>query len=317
MAWPCRRELWGEQLGSAKSEYAGVANAVSDFEPVTMVVSGPADAAEARSALAAKVEVIELPLDDSWMRDSGPIFCLDRQGRRAGVHFKFNAWGRKYSGWDRDQAAGGELAARYGDVCYEAPMILEGGSILPDATGRLLTTEQCLLHPSRNPDMSRADIDLTLRRYLGVRDVVWLKQGLGEDRDTDGHVDLVASFTDAGALLLQSRPAGDPDHEPMAENRERAIAAGLSVVDFGPLAHGEVSGERIVHSYLNLYLCNGAAIVPLAGDTSPHTDEEALALLVAALPDRAIIGKPGLTIAFGGGGPHCITQQVPTRARQP
>ena len=227
MAWPCRRALWGNQLGAAKVEYAGVANMVAGFEPVTMVVSSPADAYEARSALADAVEIIEVPLDDSWMRDNGPIFCLDEKGRRAGVHFGFNAWGGKFTGWDRDERAGGVLAARYGDVSYRAPLILEGGSIIVDAAGRLLTTEQCLLNENRNPEMSKADIDLALRQYLGVSEVVWLGRGLHEDRDTDGHVDLIAVFTDAGKLLLQSGPKGSPDHESMAENRRRAVEAGL------------------------------------------------------------------------------------------
>jgi agmatine deiminase len=316
MAWPCRRELWGSQLEAAKVEYAGIANLIADFEPVTMVVSRLADANEARSALADAVEIIEIPLDDSWMRDNGPIFCLNEQGQRAGVHFGFNAWGGKFSGWDRDERAGGVLAARYGDVSYRAPLILEGGSITVDAAGRLVTTEQCLLNENRNPDMRKADIDEALHRYLGVSEVVWLGRGLHEDRDTDGHVDLIAVFTDAGKLLLQCCPVGSLDHEPMAENRQRAIDAGLEVIDFGPLAHGEVGGQSFVHCYLNLYLCNGAAIVPLAGSASPETDEQALDLLAHALPGREIIGAPGLTTAFGGGGPHCITQQIPARAMQ-
>ena len=146
---------------------------------------------------------------------------------------------------------------------------------------------------------------------------MWLGRGIHEDRDTDGHVDLIAVFTDAGKLLLQSGPKGSPDHESMAENRRRAVEAGLEVLDFAPLAHGEVSGQIFVHSYLNLYLCNGAAIVPLAGSASPETDDEALDLLADALPGREIIGTPGLTTAFGGGGPHCITQQIPAKVTQP
>jgi agmatine deiminase len=313
MAWPCRRELWEDQLEAAKREYAGVANLVSDFEPVTMVASGPADAAEARAALSAAIEVIEVPLDDSWMRDNGPVFALDGQGRRAGVHFGFNAWGAKFTTWDRDERAGGMLAGRFGDVAYRAPLILEGGSFIVDGAGRLVTTEQCLLNVNRNPQLDKAQIEELLRRYLGVGAVVWLGLGLKEDRDTDGHVDLIAVFTDAGKLLLQCRPGGDPDEQAMAENRERALGAGLDVIDFGPLAHGVVRGQTVVHSYLNLYLCNGAAIVPLAGPASAGTDEEALDAVAAALPGREIVGTPGLTIAFGGGGPHCITQQVPAR----
>jgi agmatine deiminase len=317
MAWPCRKELWGRELLTAKAQYAAVANALSEFEPVTMVASGLSDLDEARSALAGAVEVIDVPLDDSWMRDSGPIFCLDNRGRRAGVHFRFNAWGRKFSTWGRDESAGATLAARYGDLFYQAPLVLEGGSVVAGPTGRLVTTEQCLLHPNRNPQLARADIENALRQYLGAGEVVWLGRGLREDRDTDGHVDLIALFNDAGSLVLQARPPDDPDHEAMADNRERATRSGLDVIDFPPLAHGQVGGQTVVHSYLNLYLCNGAAIVPLAGAASPDTDEEALDLLSKVLPDRQIIGVPGLTIAFGGGGPHCITQQIPVRTPVP
>jgi len=313
MAWPCRRELWGDQLGAAKAEYAGIANAIAAFEPVTMVAATPGDAAEARTVLADTIEVVQIPLNDSWMRDNGPIFCLDQRGRRAGVHFRFNAWGAKYEPWDLDEAAGGRLADEYGDVTYEAYLVLEGGSVIVDAAGRAVTTAQCLLHPNRNPGLTRDDIADALRSYLGATDVVWLGLGLHEDRDTDGHVDLIAVFDDAGALLLQSRPPGDPDYEAMEDNRERAVDAGLGVVGFEPLAHGNVDGETVVLSYLNLYLCNGAAVVPLAGPASPDTDAEALDLLAKAFPRREVVGVPGLTVAFGGGGPHCITQQVPAR----
>ena len=317
MGWPCRTELWEDQLDAARRDYAAVANAVSAFEPVTMVVPDDGSAAGARALLSDAVELVELPLDDSWMRDNGPIFALDGAGRRAGVHFAFNAWGGKFVGWDRDEAAGAELARVHGDVAYEVPIVLEGGSVLMDPTGRLLTTEQCLLHPNRNPHLDRAAIGRTLCDSLGATDVVWLGKGLVEDRDTDGHIDLIAVVNDAGSLILQSRPVGDPDHEPMAENRERAEAAGFDIIDFPPLTYGEVDGERVAHSYLNLYLCNGGAVVPLAGGDAQEADEEALGLLSAALPGREVVGVPGLVIAYGGGGPHCITQQVPTRRTTP
>ena len=314
MAWPCRRELWGTELQSAWHDYAEVANAIAAFEPVTMVVPDRAAAAKARAVLAGPVDVVELPIDDSWMRDSGPTFTLDAAGRRAGVHFRFNAWGQKFAGWERDQAAGGALAERYGDVVFEAPVVLEGGSFIVDANGTLVTTEQCLLNPNRNPDLDRPAIEGALRAYLGVTDVVWLGLGLVDDRDTDGHIDCIATFTDAGQLLLQSRPPGDQDHESMEENRERAIDAGLEVISFPPLAYGDVAGASVPNAYLNLTLCNGGAIVPVAGGAATESDEDALERIAAAFPGREVVGVPGLVIAHGGGGPHCITQQVPRRA---
>jgi len=314
MAWPCRRELWGGELAAAKTESAGVANAVAAFEPVTMVARDEADAAEARAACTEAVEVVQLPIDDSWLRDSGPIFVVDdpaRPTRRVGVHWGFNAWGDKFDGYADDAAIGGLLARRLGEV-VTAPMVLEGGSIVVDGTGTLVTTEQCLLHPNRNPGLDRGQIEQHLRDHLGVQRIVWLGQGLVEDRDTDGHVDLIAAFLAPGRLLLQSTPPGTPDHDNLAENRRIAEAAGLDVVDFPVLAHASVGGEDVVASYLNLYMGDRFVVVPLAG--RPDPDEEALARLREAFAGKEVIGVPGVTHAFGGGGPHCITQQVPALA---
>lgn len=308
MGWPCRNELWGDQLGHAKADYAATANAVAAFEPLTMVCADAQDADEARAALAGEVEVVELPIDDSWLRDSGPIFVLDGDGARAGVHFGFNSWGEKFTPYDADAAIGGLLVDRLGDRRYEAPFVLEGGSVAVDGEGTLLTTEQCLLNPNRNPDLTREEIEQGLRDFLGVERVVWLGQGLAEDRDTDGHVDLIAAFIGPGQVLAQSTPPGTPSSERMADNRSRLVAAGLEVVDFPILPTLEVGGEQVAVGHLNFYLCNGAVIVPVAGLT---TDAEALERIGAAYPGREVVGVPGGVIAFGGGGPHCITQQVP------
>jgi agmatine deiminase len=311
MAWPCRRDLWRTQLDAAKEQYAGVANAVAAFEPLTMVCQTEADAAEARAALIGAVEIVVLDIDDSWLRDNGPIFVLGEDGRRAGVHFGFNAWGRRFEPWDRDAAVGAALIERLGDRRYDAPFVLEGGSIAVDGAGVLLTTEQCLLNPNRNPELDREQIEEGLREYLGVEQVVWLGQGLVEDRDTDGHVDLIAAFTRPGQVLLQTVAPGEPSHERMAENRSRLVAAGLDVVELPILPSLEVDGEPTAVSHMNFYLCNGGAVVPVAGAAS---DGEALERIAAAYPDREVVGVPAEVIAYGGGGPHCITQQVPVAA---
>jgi agmatine deiminase len=186
--------------------------------------------------------------------------------------------------------------------------VLEGGSVAVDGEGTLLTTEECLLNPNRNPGMSREEIEEGLRDYLGVETIVWLGQGLAEDRDTDGHVDLIAAFTRPGEVLLQSAAPGEPSHERMADNHSRLQAAGLDVVDFPILPSVEVAGEPVAASHVNFYLCNGGVVVPVAGVAS---DAEALERIGAAYPGREVVGVPGGVIAFGGGGPHCITQQVP------
>lgn len=308
MGWPCRRELWGPTLAEARADYATVANAIAQFEPVTMIANPGTDAESARSACTAAVEIVPLPLDDSWLRDCGPVYTVTEDGRRLAVHFRFNGWGEKFRPYDNDGAVGALIAEHLGDEVQPAALVLEGGSILTDGAGTLLTTEQCLLNPNRNPALSQLEIEQALNEHLGATRIVWLGHGLVEDRDTDGHVDLIASFTPANQLLLQQVPEGNPNFERCAENRRRAREAGLNPLALPFLPYVEVGGRTVAASYLNLYVCNGAVIVPVCG---ADTDAEALAIIGRAYPDRTIVPVPGAVLAYGGGGPHCITQQVP------
>lgn len=312
MTWPCREFLWGDLMGGAKAQTAGVANAIAAFERVTMVACRPGDAAEARAALTSAVDVVELPADDSWLRDNGPVYVVDETGRRRrALAFTFNAWGGKYEPYDKDDALAALLAQHLGDEVREVPFVLEGGSINVDGSGTLIATEQCLLHETRNPDLSRVEIVEVLRAELGVERVVWLGNGLVEDTGTDGHVDLVAAFTAPGRVLLQSVPGEDPNFAAMAENRRRLEAADIEVTTFPILPRVEIGGRMRVVSHINFYVCNRAVIVPLAGQTR---DEEALVRIGAEFPGREIVGVPADILAAGGGGPHCITQQVPAVA---
>jgi agmatine deiminase len=312
MGWPCRAELWGDTLAQARADYAAVANAVAAFEPVTMIANAGSEAAQARSACTEAVEIVELALDDSWLRDTGPIYTYGDDGERIAVHFGFNAWGEKFDGFERDAAVGGEIARRLGDRVLDGAMVLEGGSVLVNGAGTLLTTEQCLLNPNRNPSLDREQIESKLAGALGIETFVWLGQGLIEDRDTDGHVDLIAAFTQTDRVLLQTVAPGNPNHDNCAENVRRLRAAGLDVVELALLPYAEVAGETVAGSYMNFYICNGAVIVPVADQDS---DDQALAIIAAEFPGREVVPVPGLVIAYGGGGPHCITLQVPVRAR--
>jgi agmatine deiminase len=186
--------------------------------------------------------------------------------------------------------------------------VLEGGSVVSDGAGTILTTEQCLLSPSRNPSLSRGAIEEALAEHLGAERIVWLGQGLIEDRDTDGHVDLIAAFTPDRRVLLQGVQAGNHNTANVTANLERLADARLESVVIPLLPYDDVAGERVAVSYLNLYICNGAVIVPV----SEHEfDDEALAIIGSVFPGRSVVPVPGSTIAYGGGGPHCITQQVP------
>jgi agmatine deiminase len=313
MGWPCRPELWGATLAQARADYVAVASAIARFEPVTMIANPGADAAQAAATLPDAVEVVELPIDDSWLRDSGPIYVVDDDGRtRTAVHFRFNAWGEKFSPWDSDAAVGRLIAERLGDPVRSAPIVLEGGSVVSDGAGTILTTEQCLLHPSRNPGLSQSQIEDALREHLGAERILWLGQGLIEDRDTDGHVDLIAAFVERGRVLLQTVEPSNPNYANCEENRRRLEAAGVEVIALPHLPCVEVEGEQVAAGYLNLYICNDAVIVPVTGAQS---DDAALAIIAGAWPSREVVAVPGAVIAYGGGGPHCITQQVPSVER--
>jgi agmatine deiminase len=309
MGWPCRSELWGELIDQARADYAAVANAIAVFEPVTMIANRGADATEARARCTSAVEVVELPLDDSWLRDCGPIYVFDGDERVA-VHFDFNAWGGKFPPWDRDAAIGGLIAAELGDRVVPGGIVLEGGSIVCDGAGTLLTTEQCLLNPNRNGDLGRDGVAAALNDRLGVDTIVWLGNGLVEDHDTDGHVDLIAAFVEPGRVMLQTVDEGNPNYENCESNRSWLETLGFEVVPMPWLPYAQVAGETVAASYMNLYICNDAVIVPVSGAES---DLDALALIGDSFTGRDVLPVPGAVIAYGGGGPHCITQQVPAR----
>jgi agmatine deiminase len=309
MQWPTvtRKDIWAGLFDDARREYAAVARAIAAFEPVIMVTD-PGQAGQARDHCGGGVEILPLPIDDSWIRDNGPVFVRGPRGRLALVHFQFNAWGGRYPPYDLDAAVPAGLAAHLGMRRYPAPFVLEGGSFFVDGEGTLITTEQCLLHHNRNPGLSRAVIERGLADFLGAEVVVWLGLGHSQDGDTDGHIDGIAQYVRPGTVMIHA-PSGqaDPDHDRGRENVRRAAQATdasgrhLEVIELDCGSPGGIS-------YMNFYLPNGAAVVPVAGDPE---DEAALAQIAAAFPDRQIVPVPGKALNQGGGGPHCITQQVP------
>ena len=311
MAWPTRARapMWEERLERARADHAEVANAVAAFEPVLMVAD-PEDAAGARRSCGEGVEVLELPIDDSWFRDSGPIFVLDGTGRRAGVDFGFNAWGEKFTPYDADAEVAKRVLEHLGEDRVDArDIVLEGGSIAVDGEGTLITTEQCLLDPTRNPELSREQIARRLQDELGVHTVIWLGQGLVEDTDTDGHVDNICAFVAPGRVLLQTvADETNPNWKHTRDNAARLRDAGLDVIELPLLPYVEHDGPPTVVPYTNYYICNGALIVPVTGQES---DPDGLSLLGGLYPGREVVPVPGTTLALGGGGVHCITQQVP------
>lgn len=311
VAWPQREEAWrGTTIEEARDSHAEVVAAISEFEPVLLVVS-PEHAENARSRVPSEnVEIFAAPIDDSWLRDSGPIFVTDGDGRRAGVDFSFNAWGEAFAPYENDAAISARILEHLGVERIPAELVLEGGSIAVDGTGTLVTTEQCLLAPTRNPDLDREEIERALVDALGVDRIVWLGQGLLEDADTDGHVDNICAFVEPGRALLQTAPEDDPNFEHAQANLQILSDAGIEPIELDLLPRIERDGDSIVVPYTNFYVANGALIVPVSG-YDPDMDAQALELLGRLYPDREAVGVDGRTLALGGGGIHCITQQIP------
>jgi agmatine deiminase len=314
MCWPARETLFGELLADAEAAHALVATTIARFEPVTMIADVGAGERVAQ-ACGDTVDVVELPIDDSWFRDTGPIYVVDGD-RRLALDWVFNGWGRKFTPFDADAAVACRYAAATGEEVRTVPMVLEGGAIGVDGEGTLITTEQCLLHPNRNPAMTRVEIESALCAELGVTTIVWLPYGLALDIDTDGHVDNIAAFARPGTLLVQGCD-DEAERDWLRTNIDRRCASGaidargeaIEVVEVPVLPYTEIGGERVAVPYLNFYVANGAVVVPVCGHPA---DDDMLAIIADQFPARETIGLDvGAVLAYGGGGIHCITQQVP------
>lgn len=309
LAWPtmARRDFWRGHLGAARDAFAIVARAMAAYEPVTIV----ADRGEGRAAegwVGDGIEVIEVPLDDSWIRDNGPVILTNGTERLA-VGFDFNGWGEKLLPFDKDAAVPAAVAVHLGIEHVRAPFVLEGGAFTTDGEGTLITTESCLLNPNRNGATTKDEMEQRLRDWLGVDTVVWLACGLADDWGTDGHADNVVAFAGPGRVLLQTTTdASDPDWHTAIDNRRRLTDAGFEVVEVDVLPHVECYDQTVEVPYLNFYVGNDAVFVPIAGAAA---DREMVDLIGSCFPGRAAVGVPGSVLAYGGGGIHCITQPVP------
>lgn len=319
MAWPWSRRIWGSWLDPIQDEVAGVARIVARFEPVLMAAA-PGTAKQAQRRCGREVEVVEIPIDDFWTRDTGPVFVVDAgRSRLLGLDFVFNGWGGKYPPWENDDALPASVCEHLETPRRALQLVLEGGAVIGDGEGTLITTEECLLSPNRNPGLTQGQIEAALLDAFGAAKVVWLPHGLADDWITDGHVDGVAAFLAPARVLVQTTPGSrTPDEERLVRNREvleRATDARgrrFELVELPWYPTLRSQGELTSVSYVNFYLANGGVVVPTAGKPD---DERALALLRDLFPDREIVGAPSRTLAFGGGGVHCITQQVPALGR--
>ncbi len=313
MAWPHDVERWPRgTLADLRTEVTAIATAISSFEPVLMCAH-PSSLASARAALPAAVELVAAPLSDLWTRDTGPVIVHDGR-RRLGLDFTFNGWGGRFPSRS-DSALPRNVCARLGLRVERDETVLEGGAIICDGEGTVITTEECLLNPNRNPGMTKADYERMFARRFGATTTIWLPYGAYLDTMTDGHVDEVVAFVRPGVLMCQTAPGGElADRRRLAANYDvleqardaRGRAFELIEMPYAPAI--TVAGAETALYYLNFYLPNDGVVVPVAG--APE-DEPALAIIKAAFPDRTVVPAPARTIAWGGGGIHCVTQQIP------
>lgn len=311
MAWPCRDGLWADADATMR-DYANVASAIANYEPVKMLVpSRKLD--EARRYLGDGVEIVEMPIDDSWARDSGPNFLIGGD-RLAGSDWVFNAWGEKYEPYGDDAQMGKRILERAGAIRYPSWLVAEGGGVTVDGEGTVITTESCFLNSNRNPGRTRKEVENELCRTLGAMKVIWIP-GDVEETETDGHVDGIAAFIEPGRVLVEVNPDKTDPHFAVGKVNSEVLASQTDAK--GRKLELEFIDEGIYHedvwnggcsSYINSYLANGAVIVPGYGYDRDHSAVDTYQRLY---PDREVVQVAIHSLSLGGGGVHCVTQQQP------
>ena len=322
ISWPHKRESWPGKFEPVEPVMVRFVAAVSKHELVRINVLDADHEKHVRELLEghanpANVRFHRFPTNDAWCRDHGAIF-VTREGSAGpeglALDFRFNAWGGKYPPFDLDDAIPPQMAEALGVACESIDMVLEGGSIEVNGAGALMTTEQCLLHPNRNPSMTRATIEAHLRDCLGIDQVIWLGDGIVGD-DTDGHVDDLTRFVAEDVVVtVVERDRSDENHEALAENRERLGTVRLA--DGRPLTVHEMQmpapvvykGDRLPASYANFYIGNRSVVMPAFGGPA---DEAARRVLETCFPGREIVAIDCTDLVLGLGTFHCLTQQVP------
>ena len=337
MIWPERPDNWRNGGKPAQHVFAEIANVIAKYEPMTILVNSD-QYVNARNMVGPKVRVIEMSSNDSWVRDSGPSFVVNDKGSVRGIDWGFNAYGGLVEGiyypWDFDDLLGGKICELESVDTYDCgDFILEGGSIHVDGEGTCIVTEECLLAPDRNPNMTKKEIEKKLKDYLNVEKVLWLPHGVYGDADTNGHVDNMCNFVRPGVVVLAwTEDKKDPQYKRSVEAYEylskqkdakgrkleihklccpspiiitKEESGGVDVVE-GTLPRKE--GDRMAGSYVNYYTGNGFVAVPAFNDPM---DDKAVKLLQQLYPDRKIEKVYTREVLLGGGNIHCITQQVP------
>ena len=300
---------WPGFLSRAQEQIAAFANAVAGSgQEVRLIVRDQANEARARALVSSRVTLERRAYGDIWLRDTGPLVVAGPGGERCARRFGFNGWGGKYL-MDGDQTIGGELAESAGLEVTTSDWVLEGGAIDGDGTGLVVTTEQCLLNPNRNPRLSRVEIEARLARDLGFDRVLWLGDGLMNDH-TDGHVDNLARMVAPGVIAVpRATGSDDPNAAIYADAKARAEAFGLTVREVPSPGRIATNGRIEPASYMNFCVTSKLLVVPTFN--SPH-DADGVAAIAELFPGREVVGIVADAVLAGGGGFHCASQQMPS-----
>ncbi len=322
LSWPHNRDSWPGVYEKVEPAMVEFVRALAASEPVYINVLDAEHERHVRRQLAAiapaeRLRFYQFPTNDAWARDHGAIF-VTREGTepRLALDFDYNAWGGKYPPYDLDRLVGRQMAEALGVPRFASPVILEGGSIEVNGAGVMLTTEQCLLNPNRNPHLSRSEIETVLRGAFGVHEILWLGDGIEGD-DTDGHIDDLTRFVAPATVVtvLEANPR-DPNHATLAANRRRLkeleLLSGraLEVIELPMPDPQYLDTQRLPASYANFYIANEAVLVPVFD--CPQ-DEAACGIIGDCFPRRRVVPIDCRTLVAGLGTLHCLTQQVPAR----
>ncbi|MFD0341153.1 agmatine/peptidylarginine deiminase [Streptomyces sp. NPDC127117] len=317
MAWPDRTAIWGSDLSGVQANIALIARTIAKYEPVVMCANS-VSASKARSMCGSTVTVISsIPVDDCWMRDTGPVFRTDGSGGLDAVGLGFNGWGNKQT-HAKDALVAERIAAYAGAPFTYADLVGEGGAIEQDGNGTLIATRSSLVNRNRNPGMSQSALETAMCDAYGATEVIWFDGVKGQDI-TDDHVDATSRFLAAGKALVQMPIASDNDAFAKDARQQYQILSTSKTANGTAMNVAKLQGpdydkirstnQNFLASYANYYLCNGAVISAHFGDTT--ADQAAKATLARLYPDRAIEQLNIDSLGTGGGGIHCVTQQQP------
>jgi len=319
LSWPRREGIsFPDSFDRVLPALRKMVGALTESEPVCINVINGAHEAEARAVLDELphqecITYYEIPTNEPWCRDHGPIFLTRADDPKlAIVDWDYNAWGNKYPPFDLDEVVPTRVAELLKTPVFYPRMILEGGSIEVNGAGALLTSESCLLNKNRNPNLSREEIEQRLRDFLGVKDILWLGDGIEGD-DTDGHIDDLARFvSETKVVTVVEENSDDANYEPLQENlaclREMKTGGKIDIVTL-PMPKKIVrEGQRLPASYANFYIANSCVLVPTFADPA---DKVALSILGKCFPKRRVVGIDCRELIWGLGTFHCLTQQQP------